>query len=232
MKIGIVCAMKEELDSILKALELSYTTVKRNSFELHLAKFMQHELVFVLCGIGKVNAAIHTQYLIDNHLPDYIVNVGVAGSLSPKLNFGDVVIADDLVQHDMDVVAFGIPLGQIPRMDVFAFPSDPKLLKIAKQITSLSEYKIVIGRIATGDQFIDNKNHAKSIHKEFNALACEMEGAAVAQVCHVNQVPFLVVRALSDMAGRTDSAIHSYEELKFMTAARSSYVVKKLLELL
>ena len=232
MKLGIVCAMEEELDSILKVLGTSYTTIKTNSFEVHSAKFQEHELVFILCGIGKVNAAIHTQYLIDSHAPNYIINVGVAGSLSEELNFGDVVIANDLVQHDINVVAFGIPLGQIPRMDVFAFPSAPKLLDIAKKLIDHTEYKIVIGRVATGDQFIDNKNHAESIYKEFNALACEMEGAAVAQVCHVNHVPFLVVRALSDMAGRTDTAIHSYEELKLMTAARSSYVVKKLLELL
>ncbi len=230
--IGIICAMEEEHDSIIQHLGVvSVATTSDRGFTVHAAKYKNLELVFILCGIGKVNAAIHTQYLIDMHKPDYIINVGVAGSLSPDLSFGDVVIAEDLVEHDMDVHSFGLPLGQIPRMDVFSFASAPYLLKMAKTI-SAQEHKVVVGRIASGDQFIDNKHKAEFIHSEFSALACEMEGAAIAHTCHVNKVPFIVVRALSDMAGRSDTAIHSFEQLKHMTAKRSSDVVKKLLELM
>ena len=230
--IGIICAMEEELESITRSLgNISVTTTSNRGFTVHTANYKNHDLVFILCGIGKVNAAIHTQYIIDTYMPKYIINVGVGGSLSPDLSFGDVVIANDLVQHDMDVSGFGLPLGQIPRMDVFAFTSDSDLLQKAATITS-DEYKVVLGRIATGDQFIDDKQQADFIHNEFNAVACEMEGAAIAHVCYVNQVPFIVVRALSDMAGRDGAAVHSFEQLKEMTAKRSSNVVKQLLELM
>lgn len=228
--IGIICAMEEELDSIINLLEVKASlTVSGQGFAVHRAEFKGHDLVFILCGIGKVNAAIHTQYLIDSFNPNYIINVGVAGSLSIDLSFGDVVIANDLIQHDIDVSGFGIAKGQIPRMDVFSFSSDKKLLEYSKEIKSF-DYKIVHGRIATGDQFIDDKQKAEFIHSEFGALACEMEGAAIAHACYVNKVPFIVIRALSDMAGRSDTAIHSFEQLKHMTANRSSNVVKQLLE--
>lgn len=228
MKIGIVCAMIEEQDSIISALNLQVKKIA-GKFEVSSTQLNNHQLFFILCGIGKVNAAIHTQYLIDTYQIESIINVGVAGSLSHDLTFGDVVIANDLVQHDMDVTSFGLPLGQIPRMDTFSFVASEKLVSITQAIES-ADHKTVVGRIVSGDQFIDNKDRAEFISREFNALACEMEGAAIAHVCHINNVPFLVVRALSDMAGRTDTAIHSFDELKDMSAKRSAMVVKKLLE--
>lgn len=232
MKIGIICAMEEELTSIFTELNLKSEKSCVKGFEIYKATYLGHELYFILCGIGKVNAAIHTQYLIFDFAPDYVINVGVAGNLSKELNFGDVVIAHDLIHHDMDVSGFGLPLGQVPRMDVFAFPCSSELLRHASTI-SHHEFKITAGRIATGDQFVDNKERATFIHNEFNAIACEMEGVAVAHTCHVNKVPFLIVRALSDMAGQGDTlATHSFEQLKDMVAARASFVVKKLLELI
>jgi adenosylhomocysteine nucleosidase len=230
--IGIICAMEEELTSILQSLGVATSSVtSKSGFTINTCKYGVHELAFILCGIGKVNAAIHTQYLIDTYDIDYVINVGVAGSLSPNLSFGDVVIARDLVEHDMDVHSFGLPLGQIPRMDVFAFPVDARLLECAKTI-SVAQHKVVVGRIVSGDQFIDDKSRAEFLHNHFAADACEMEGAAIAHTCYVNKIPFIVVRALSDMAGREDTATHSFEELKHMTAARSSNVVKQLLELI
>ncbi|MFN7095118.1 MAG: 5'-methylthioadenosine/S-adenosylhomocysteine nucleosidase, partial [Burkholderiales bacterium] len=118
MKIGIICAMEEELTSILQHLNLTCQINQEYGLVLQKAQYLQHELAFILSGIGKVNAAIHSQFMINQFNPDYVINVGVAGSLSPDLTFGDVVIANDLIQHDIDVAAFGIPLGQIPRMDV------------------------------------------------------------------------------------------------------------------
>jgi adenosylhomocysteine nucleosidase len=229
MKIAIICAMQEELESIIDSLNVSCNVTQYGEFEVHAANYNAHELVFILCGIGKVNAALHTQFIIDKFIPDYVINVGVAGGLTSELTFGDVVIASDLVQHDMDVTAFGIPPGQIPRMDIFAFKANDSLLELAKNVDS-SDFKVYVGRIVSGDQFIEDKERANKIQSIFAALACEMEGAAVAHVCYVNKVPFLVVRALSDKAGTDDkTAIHSFDELKDMVASRSSYIVQQLL---
>jgi adenosylhomocysteine nucleosidase len=221
--------MEEELSSIINAVGINCTIITDKGFNTHVGFYNSHELILILSGIGKVNAALHTQYLIDEYKPDCVINVGVAGGLSDDLDFGDVVIAEDLVHHDMDITHFGVPLGQIPRMDVFSFASDQKLLNIAKNI-SHDGFKAVVGRIASGDQFIDSAKDANYIRDTFNAIACEMEGVAVAHVCHVNQLPFLVVRALSDKAGSDGGvAIHSFNELKDMSAARASLVVKALL---
>lgn len=230
MTVAIICAMEEELTSIVEALQVKSSKVQWARFEVHQTVYHGHELVFIMCGIGKVNAALHTQYVIDTFKPQYVINVGVAGGLSSDLHFGDVVIADDLVQHDMDITAFGLPVGQIARMDTFSFKCDEKLVNIASGITH-PDFKVVVGRIATGDQFISDKIKASWIKDTFGALAGEMEGASVAHVCHVNEVPFLVVRALSDKAGMDDKeAIHSFDQLKDMVAVRSSLVVKQLLE--
>lgn len=228
MKIAIICAMEEELAAIINGLELKVT--EDNTTHIHTAKYNKHDLSLNLCGIGKVNAAMNAQKIISSGRFDFIVNVGVAGNLSDTLNFGDVVIATDLVHHDMDVTGFGIPLGQVPRMDVFAFPAAIDLLGLAQNIRT-PHFSIIHGRIASGDQFINDKKRAQFIHNEFNAIACEMEGAAVAHVCHVNKIPFLVIRSVSDKAGHGDDigAIHSYEELKDMAASRASFVVKELL---
>lgn len=230
MRIAIICAMVEELDSIIELIGSDCTVSKHGEFEVYATTYHNHELVFILCGIGKVNAAMHTQFIINTFTPGYIINVGIAGGLTSELNFGDVVIASDLIQHDMDVTAFGIPLGQIPRMDVFAFNCSEYLLEAAKGIIP-DGFKVQIGRIASGDQFIEDKSRADKISVTFNAIACEMEGAAVAHVCYVNKVPFLVVRALSDKAGTDDKEVarHSYYELKDMAAQRSSVIVKQLL---
>jgi len=230
MKIAIICAMEEELASIIKALGVNANDSKPSKFDVKTTQYHGHELVFIMCGIGKVNAALHTQYLIDMFNPEYVINVGVAGCLTQDLEFGDVVIADDLVQHDMDITAFGLPIGQIARMDTFSFKCDSKLRDIAKGMTH-PDFRVVTGRIATGDQFIESKVKATWIKETFGALAGEMEGASVAHVCHVNKVPFLVVRSLSDKAGMDDKeAIHSFDQLKDMVAIRSSLVVKQLLE--
>ncbi len=230
--IGIICAMEEELTSIVQNIGATTTHISSKlGFDVYTARYGVHELAFIVCGIGKVNAAIHTQYLIDNYSIEYLINVGVAGSLSTELTFGDVVVANDLVEHDMDVSGFNLPLGQIPRMDVFAFKSDPILLECANKIKT-ENHKTVIGRIVSGDQFIDNKLKAESLYNHFNALACEMEGAAIAHACHVNNIPFIVIRSLSDMAGQEGSAARSFEELTLMASNRSSNVVKQLLDLI
>lgn len=228
MKIAIICAIEEEITATLHKLNLNAVVTKENYSTTGV--YGKHELTLTLCGIGKVNAAIHTQKLISEIKPDYIINVGIAGNLAPHLDFGDVVIATDLVHHDMDVTGFGIPLGQIPRMDVFSFSCDQNLVTHAIGITP-PDFKLEIGRIASGDQFINDKNKASFIYNEFNALACEMEGVAVAQACHINKIPFLVIRALSDKAGAEEhGSVHSYKELEVMASNRAAFVIKELLE--
>ncbi|TXI93907.1 MAG: 5'-methylthioadenosine/adenosylhomocysteine nucleosidase [Neisseriales bacterium] len=231
MILGVICAMQEELDEITK--ELALTPVNQidlcsNSYFVY--TYGSHTIVAGVCGIGKVNAAVTTQLMIDKFTPDKIINVGVAGSLSQNLVFGDVVIAEDLVQHDFDITPFGVRLGQIARMDTFSFPTDSSVNKLILDNLALPENKIVLGRIVSGDQFIDDKNKAEFLAKEFDALACEMEGAAIAHVCYLNKLPVCVIRSLSDMAGQDGQAIHSFNDLKFMAAARAAKVVVNLLE--
>jgi len=228
MRVAIIAAMQEELDSIVAALNINLEQITEKHFVLHCGQYLTHEICLTLSGIGKVNAAMSTQYIIDKIKPDYLINVGVAGSLLPELTFGDVVIANDLVQHDVDATAFDLPLGQIPRLNVFAFPTDSKLVKKLNSMVA-TDYTIHVGRIVSGDCFIHHGDKAKQLAKHFNALACEMEGAAIGHVCYLNQVPFAVVRALSDMAGQDNSAVHSYNELKDMAARRAADVVHNLL---
>lgn len=229
-KIAIICAMEEELEEIQKLIDhpVNHKFVKAGNtyYEYETAKY---EIIAVVSGIGKVNAAITTQILLDNHAVDYVINVGVAGSLSRDLVFGDVVVATDLVEHDFDITAFGVPLGQIARMDTFSFKADEFLNETILKNTTLPENKIVSGRIVSGDQFIDDAKKAEFLHQQFEASACEMEGAAIAHVCYLNNVPFTVVRALSDMAGQDGAAIHSFNELKFMAASRAAVVIKHFL---
>jgi len=231
MKIGIICAMEEELAEIIKDVKLELIAkhfhAGNDYLEYHCGN---HLVIVVVSGIGKVNAAITTQLMIDKFSPDKIINVGVAGSLNKGLIFGDVVVAEDLVQHDFDITPFGVKLGQIARMDIFAFPTDAQLKqKIVNDIV-LPENKVVKGRIVSGDQFIDDKVKAEFLANEFEALACEMEGAAIAHVCYLNNVPVCVIRSLSDMAGQHGIAIHSFNDLKNMAASRAAMVVSSLLE--
>ena len=231
MRFGIICAMQEELDEIMNCMELQFKEVTNIAgCDYKLYQYKQHEIIALICGIGKVNAAGATQALVCMYKPDYVINVGVAGGLSADLVFGDVVVATDLVHHDMNVQSFGLPLGQVPRMDTFSFVCDNTLVNIAMQALVSHEYKVVNGRIVSGDQFIDSKHHAENLHKEFNAVACEMEGAAIAHICHLNNIPFIVVRALSDMAGIDGSAMHSFAELKSISAIRAAKVVAHILE--
>ena len=160
MKLAIICAMEEELAAIEAAVSLNLVAKldkASNSYAEY--KFGEHTIILVVSGIGKVNAAVTTQILIDNFAPDAIVNVGVAGSLTRDLVFGDVVIATDLVEHDFDITAFGVPLGQIARMDTFSFAADAKLNELLHSV-SLLNHQVVLGRIVSGDQFIDDEQKA------------------------------------------------------------------------
>ncbi len=223
--------MEEELSSIIKILNLKTKILKKGIFTINIAKYKDKKLILILSGIGKVNAAIATQYLIGEFKLNFILNVGVAGSLSTALTFGDVVIATDLVQHDVDATAFGYPLGQIPRIDAFSFSADNKLIEKYFNSSHNNPFKIVAGRIISGDKFIDNHEQVIFLKDTFNALACDMEAAAIAHVAHINKIPFIIIRALSDQAGQDNSNANDvFLTLKEMAANQASTVVKQLLE--
>jgi adenosylhomocysteine nucleosidase len=218
--LGIIGAMDEEVDKIKERMT-DISVKKKASMEFCQGSLEGREVVVVRSGIGKVNAAICAQILADDYKVDGIVNTGIAGSLRPEINIGDIVISTDAVQHDMDAVAFGYPIGQIPRMDTLAFPADERLSLLAERSCRkvLPELGVFRGRIASGDEFVAKKERKDAILQEFDAYCCEMEGAAIAQAAYLNQIPFVIIRAISDKAD--DSAHMDYPAFEAMAIENS-----------
>ena len=200
-RIGIIGAMEVEVEK-LKARMENVEITRRASMEFYAGILEGKNVVVVRSGIGKVNAAVCTQILIDEFEAEAVINTGIAGSLNADINIGDLVISTDLVHHDMNAVAFGYPVGQIPQMEAFSFRSDENLRKLAVQACRdvNPDIEVYEGRIASGDQFVADQGVKDEIIKNFDACAVEMEGAAIAQAAYLNNVPFLVVRAISDKA--------------------------------
>lgn len=193
-KIVIIAAMDEELEAIQNKFK---DVEKKNLKELvyYEGQANGKEYILVKCGVGKVNSARVTQMLIDNFDIEYIMNIGIAGSLNDELEIGDIVIGKKLVQHDFDITAFGHEKGYITDTGRF-FKSDDKLIKEYNRLNV--EYKILIGTIASGDIFCNQVTMKDKIRDKFNADCVEMEGAAIAQVCTLNKVSFIVIRSISD----------------------------------
>ncbi|MFK4998928.1 5'-methylthioadenosine/adenosylhomocysteine nucleosidase [Bacillus sp. N9] len=180
-------------------------------------------IVLVRSGVGKVNAAACAQVLVDHFGVDYLINSGVAGGLSPDVTVGDIVISTDAVQHDVDVTVFGKDPGVIARMDVSNFTADEKLIELAQTSTEgLSEdIKVVKGTIASGDQFIASAEKKDWIYQTFSPHAVEMEGAAIAHVAYLNDVPFVIIRSISDDAsGEAEVKYEDFVKLQLKMRAR------------
>lgn len=207
-RIGIIFAMKEELDSLLKYLKIEK---EYNIFDLKFYEGMIHNNYCILTssGVGKVNSARCTQILIDNMDVDMIINIGVAGGISDKLKVCDIVIGEKLVQHDFDITAFNHEKGYIPNVGVY-IDSDTYLVNIAKECINNKKYNVVSGIIASGDIFCTESWMSKKINTKFNALCVEMEGASIAQVCYLSNVPFIVIRSISDVPNNNN--VLTYEE--------------------
>ena len=207
-KIGIIFAMKEELEALLDVVNVEK---EYKIFELDFYECTIGNTNCVLCesGVGKVNAARCTQILIDNMQVDYIINVGVAGGLNENLSVCDIVIGNKLVQHDFDITAFDHEKGYIPNVGKF-IDGDEYLIKIANEVARENKYTIHNGVIASGDIFCTDKNMATKIKNKFDAYCVEMEGSSIAQVCYLCHIPFLVLRAISDIPNG-DNVI-TYEE--------------------
>lgn len=227
MSIGIIVAMEEELEIILEIMEKEKTETRAN-MKFHKGKIEGKEIIAVICGIGKVNSAVCTQILISEFNATQIINVGIAGGIGKDIVPGDVVIGDSLVQHDVDATAFGDVVGQIPRLDTFDFKADESLVELAKKSTEKSvNHKSYVGRIVTGDQFVADINKIKWLSNEFNALACEMEGASIAQTCYLNNIPFVVIRSISDNANT--GAHMDFEKFKYLAVKNSSNIIKNMI---
>lgn len=227
MVIGIIGAMDEELEILLKEMKLDRKEMKANML-FNSGKIYNQQVVVVRSGIGKVNAAICTQILIDDFQVDKVINVGIAGGIGKDVYPGDIVIANNLVQHDMDASAFGDPVGQIPRLDSFDFKCDINLVYKAKAACKdIEKSNSFIGRIVTGDQFISDTQKIKWLNEKFEALACEMEGGSIAQVCYLNNIPFVVIRSISDNAN--NGAHMDYEKFAPIAIKNSTDILKSML---
>lgn len=198
-KIGIIAAMQEEYD-VIKELMENIKIEKYFNLELTLGEIGKKQIVLVKCGIGKVNAARVTQILIDKFDTQYIVNVGVAGSLNDELEIGDIVIGKNLVQHDFDLTPWGHEKGYISNEVGRYLESSEELIEKCKKIIKedLKDINVKIGTIATGDIFCTSEKLKDEVTKEFGADCIEMEGAAIAQVCKLSNIPFVVIRSISD----------------------------------
>lgn len=199
MRIGIIGAMSEEVQG-LKNLLQNTREEKMGNLTFYIGQISGKDIVLLETGIGKVNAAIGATLMAKVYNVDKIIFTGVAGGINPTLDLGDVVISSDLIQHDMDVTAFGEKLGVIPRMEVSTFKADPKLMELALNASRKLKGKTVVGRILSGDQFIASPEKIEFLRTEFNGECAEMEGAAVAHVCYIFDIPFVVIRTMSDKA--------------------------------
>lgn len=228
MTIGIIGAMEEEV-ALLKEAMQAVNTVEYASMSFCRGILCGKDVVVVRSGIGKVNAGICAQILVDKFGVEVLINTGIAGSLDAAIDIGDMVISTDLVEHDMDAVAFGYPLGQIPRMDVLAFPADPDLVKKAKEANEEAnpEIKTFTGRIVSGDQFVASAEVKERLVANFQGRCTEMEGAAIAHAAYLNKISCVIIRAISDKAD--NSASMDYPTFEKKAIEHSVRLVQNLL---
>lgn len=227
--IGIIGAMQEEIINLKECMNI-ISAKNIIGLDFYMGKMCGNNIVLVRCGIGKVNAAICTQILIDLYAVDYIINVGVAGALSKELEIGDTVICKEAVHHDFDTTAFGDPIGFISRMDKTFFEADEYLIKIAVEAAQKQNKKAIVGTIASGDQFVSTPELKNKIWNNFKPLCVEMEGAAIAHTCYLNKIPFSIIRSISDKA-ETGSQTDFSEFFK-ESAVVAAALVKDMIELL
>jgi adenosylhomocysteine/aminodeoxyfutalosine nucleosidase len=199
MKIGNMGAMREEIEPILELVTEIDTEIDYANNKYYKAKYNNYELIIAYSKIGKVNSALTAATMIEKFNIDLLLFSGVAGAINENLKIGDLIIATKLCQHDLDITAFGHPYGYVPESKVFV-KSDERLNEVAKKVAKKLDLKLLEGIIATGDQFIADSAKKEWIRKTFNADALEMEGASVGFVCDALNVPFFILRAISDSA--------------------------------
>ena len=204
--IGIIGAMDVEVELLKESMaaEGAVETSRTGQLSFFTGTLSGVPVVVAQCDVGMVNAAAHTQLTIDRFAVRGVVNTGVAGSLDASIDIGDIVVATDAVNHLMDVGNLGYAPGQTPGLSTLAFPADETLRRAAVDAAAELNIQTWEGRVASGDVFVREDADKNRIADTFDASCCEMEGAAIAQVCWLNRVPFAIVRAISDKADGTD----------------------------
>ena len=225
--IGIIGAMEDEVAQLKKNMEIEETT-EVASLSFCRGKLSGKEVVVVRSGIGKVNAAICTQILVEQFHVDVIINTGIAGSLDAEIDIGDIVISTDAVEHDMDASIFGDPIGQIPQMDTFSFPADESLVKLAKEVNEKANPDVHtwIGRVVSGDQFVSSGEKKEQLIRVFDAKCTEMEGAAIAHAAYLIKISCVIIRAISDKAD--NSAVVDYPAFEAAAIRHSVRLIEAL----
>ncbi|MGG1311340.1 MULTISPECIES: 5'-methylthioadenosine/adenosylhomocysteine nucleosidase [Cohnella] len=226
--IGIIGAMQEEIDLLLGGMQ-DVVKMNRSGIEYVVGSLHDRKVAVCKSGVGKVNAAVCTQVLIDRFLAEKIIFTGVAGAVDPGLEIGDIVVSTSSVQHDFDVTALGFKRGVIPYQEVSEWKADETLVRLAVEAGErLYPGRCKTGKILSGDQFIADREAVRRLYEEFGGACTEMEGAAVAQVCAMNGVPHVIIRSMSDKA---DGSAHvNFAEFTVEAAARSYAIVNAIVQ--
>ncbi|MDG6778669.1 5'-methylthioadenosine/S-adenosylhomocysteine nucleosidase [Thiomicrorhabdus sp. zzn3] len=227
MKIAIIGAMEEEVSLLRDRLDNLQTQVHAG-FEYYVGQIEGTDVVLLRSGIGKVNAAISSTLLLQVYQPDYVINTGSAGGFHTDLNVGDIVISSSVCHHDVDVTPFGYDLGQVPGMPACFLPDETLVEAAQHSIEALDEVVHMHGLIATGDRFMHQPEDVANTRNNFpEMIACEMEAASIAQVCHTFDTPFVIIRSLSDIAGKENAV--TFEKYLEQAATHSAKVILEML---
>jgi adenosylhomocysteine nucleosidase len=226
-KIALIGAMNEEIELLINHMEQVKESARAGVIYRE-GLFQGKQVVVCKSGVGKVNAAVTTQILIDQFAVEAVIFTGVAGALDPELNIGDIVVSRECMQHDMDVTALGFPRGVIPYQEISIFAADADLVELAAASgNKLFEGRIKQGRVLSGDQFIADREVVSQLHTELEGTCTEMEGSAVAQVCSMNQIPYVVIRSMSDKA---DGSAHvNFAEFTKQASENSYKIVEDMI---
>lgn len=230
-RIGIIGAMELEVEQLKSQMTIE-RIVKKASMEFFTGTLNGVDAVIVRSGIGKVNAALCVQILADVFQVTHVINTGVAGSLNASLDIGDILVSQDALYHDMDVTIFGYQPGEVPQMGFREFKANTEMIDVA--VASCKEVNpdinVRTGRVVSGDQFISSKEVKKHLIETFAGDCAEMEGAAIAHGAYLNNIPFVIIRAISDKAD--DSAEMDYPSFEKAAAAHSARLVAHMITLL
>lgn len=226
-KIGIIGAMDLEVEELKSKMSVA-NIIKKAKMDFYEGTLNGAEVVIVRCGIGKINAALCVQILADVFSVSHIINTGVAGSLNATLDIGDILISKDALHHDMDVTIFGYALGEVPQMGFREFKADENLIALAKASCEKvnPDLHTLVGRVVSGDQFISSKEVKERLISTFQGDCAEMEGASIAHGAYLNDIPFVIIRAISDKAD--DSAEMDYPTFEKEAARHSARLVEDL----
>ncbi|MBQ9828506.1 MAG: 5'-methylthioadenosine/adenosylhomocysteine nucleosidase [Lachnospiraceae bacterium] len=225
---GIIGAMEVEVEDLRDRLE-NVMVSKIASMYFYDGTFEGKRVIVVRSGVGKVNAAMCTQILVDRYNVSAVINTGIAGSLKNEIDIGDIVVSTDAVQHDVDATVFGYKKGQIPQSEEYIFPANKELRELAVRVCreSIPGIKVFEGRILSGDQFVSDDAVKADLVREFGGYCTEMEGASIAQAAWLNKVPFVILRAISDKADGSAGMV--YDEFEKMAAVNSVTLVTNMI---